>query len=528
MKKWMAILLVLVMVFALLAVSDLSIAAVEKEYQYKGVFESYAKENGYKDFTYDEIGGGDYWTLVYAKWEGDACDKLIKGTFGDRVIVNYDDKQPFTFGYGVFWRRVGFVPLTDVWNNPYFVGLHEMFRNYTDGILRNDDSTVWLLGDTDRDGRLTIIDATHIQKRLANLEETPFYDSIPEVAAVKFGADIRFLSDMDRDGEKSILDATVIQKRLASCLVDQNLEFKVLANDTASPAAEYCKGAQMITSYDQLVEMREWFSEEVWNNALSFCDEAYFQERVILMYTDIESSTGYKRENFSVVKDKNYDIIFEHDMVYPSGGSAAVMTDRLILLSLNRKDIPECAGINTIVYPKGAMGEEYLSYALTDNFNKNAVAISDNDINWKESFNGNAEESIENFNDTDRYGVMALLRSRAQYEAFMRDYGDRQYVDMHPENPEDYGTELEDIYDDAFFDKYSLVVTAYRYVGGNYTAKIIAAAVSESRLYVAIRTKNVPEEPHVAPIYSYNLSVNMVKKEDVSHVRSLGLLLMRD
>lgn len=53
----------------------------------------------------------------------------------------------------------------------------------------------------------------------------------------------------------------------------------------------------------------------------------------------------------------------------------------------------------------------------------------------------------------------------------------------------------------------------------------IAAAVSESTLYIAIRTTNVPEEPHVAPIDSYNFSVNMVKKEDVSYVRSFGFAM---
>ena len=110
----------------------------------------------------------------------------------------------------------------------------------------------------------------------------------------------------------------------------------------------------------------------------------------------------------------------------------------------------------------------------------------------------------------------------------MRDYGDKEFIDMHPENPEDYGAAFEDIYDDAFFEKYSLLVTVYRYVYGDYTTKIIGTAVEDNTLFVAIRTTNVPEEPHAAPIYSHHISINMVKKQEVSHIRSLALLLMRE
>lgn len=548
MKKLISIFLILALIATLVTVSNFSINAVEKEYQYESAFKSYAIDHGYKDFTYEEIGSGDHWTLVFAKCEGDACDKLIKGTFGDRVIINYADGQPFMFGYGVFWRRVGFVPLTEIWNNPYFEGLHEMFREYTDKTMTADGSTVWLLGDNDRDGMLTILDVTHLQKQLASLEAFPSNDTLPQVADTKYGADILFLSDIDRDGTRSVLDATLIQKRLANSVGNQDLEFTTLANDTSSPAAHYFKGVRMIASYQELMEKKEWFSEKVWNDLLLSCDEKFFAEHEILLYTDVESSTGYGRDNFRVYKDKFYEINFAHDRIYPSGGGATVMTNRLILLALKSKDVPVCAGINAIVSNKSPgdlptqdptedptqppaeppYDDSYLTIALSDSFNTNAVAVEEDGVGWKETFNGNSAESIENFDDSTQYGVMALLNSRAQYNAFMRKFGDRQYVIMHPENPEDFGKELEDIYDDEFFENYSLLVTVYRYVYGNYTTKVIATAVRDNTLYVALRTTNVPEAPHAAPIYSYNLSVNMVKKTEVERIDSLGLLLMRE
>ena len=58
-----------------------------------------------------------------------------------------------------------------------------------------------MIGDTDLDGEITIIDATRIQRKLASLTEL---SSAAEIAA-----------DADEDGEITILDATAIQRNLA-------------------------------------------------------------------------------------------------------------------------------------------------------------------------------------------------------------------------------------------------------------------------------------------------------------------------
>ena len=273
------------------------------------------------------------------------------------------------------------------------------------------------------------------------------------------------------------------------------------------------------------------FGEDFTQDIFSQCDKAFFEDHVLLMYTDVESSSGYQRENFRIYKDKYCEINFEQDKIYPNGSTASVMTNRLILLALNREDVPLLSGVNAIVYSKSpapAVDDSYLSLALSGNFNQNAYAVDGPSVSWKESYNGNAVEMIEDFEDMEQYGVMALLTSRPQFEAFMRDCGNKDFVDMHPENPEDYDRKLEDIYDDAFFEDYALLVTVYRYVCGNYTTKIIATATEGDRLYVALRTTNVPADPHAAPIYSYNISVNMMKKPEIGSIRSLGLLLMRE
>lgn len=62
-----------------------------------------------------------------------------------------------------------------------------------------------LLGDVDMDEDLTILDATCIQRYLANLQQYESY-------TYEF---VNALSDVDADGEMSVMDATAIQRRLA-------------------------------------------------------------------------------------------------------------------------------------------------------------------------------------------------------------------------------------------------------------------------------------------------------------------------
>ena len=66
-----------------------------------------------------------------------------------------------------------------------------------------DEETQLILGDTDGDGKVSIIDATLIQRHLAVLPNTVFNEE---------------LADTDKDGRITILDATMIQRYLAGLI----------------------------------------------------------------------------------------------------------------------------------------------------------------------------------------------------------------------------------------------------------------------------------------------------------------------
>ena len=67
-------------------------------------------------------------------------------------------------------------------------------------------------GDADMDSKLTVMDATFIQRALAQMcEFSKFDDTYYKVDGVV----LKYISDFDRDGERTVMDATAIQHKLA-------------------------------------------------------------------------------------------------------------------------------------------------------------------------------------------------------------------------------------------------------------------------------------------------------------------------
>ena len=110
--------------------------------------------------------------------------------------------------YGVFIKETeSFVSLTQS-NLDYII---ENCPRFVEAIEENEIGQQ--LGDVDNDGCLSVVDATYIQRCLAEYDdwEMTVYDRVN----LDGGNEYVYISDIDRDGERSILDATAIQKKLA-------------------------------------------------------------------------------------------------------------------------------------------------------------------------------------------------------------------------------------------------------------------------------------------------------------------------
>ena len=128
------------------------------------------------------------------------------GVYGDYVLRNNESYSPSIFGYNVYLARSSEV-----------VSLREAYNTNVDGIesIFSEYGLGELIGDVDNDRSLTILDATNIQRNLAQITEFSDDDKIEGVCEDD-SISISYISDFNRDGKRDILDATTIQKRLAS------------------------------------------------------------------------------------------------------------------------------------------------------------------------------------------------------------------------------------------------------------------------------------------------------------------------
>lgn len=128
------------------------------------------------------------------------------GVFGDYVVRDLNCYIPYELGYYVYVPVQGAVyTLREAWDN----SLPEIERAFTEGGIGE------LIGDVNGDGKLSIQDATEIQKYIAKVIAS--YEIEDEITGIREGSseELSYISDFNRDGERNIKDATAIQKHIA-------------------------------------------------------------------------------------------------------------------------------------------------------------------------------------------------------------------------------------------------------------------------------------------------------------------------
>lgn len=128
----------------------------------------------------------------------------VADILGDLLLAASSGNIPFTYGYAVYIPETG-----DIYDLTYALTLDiEGIENTLSHI-----GFIARMGDTDCDRKLTIKDATYLQKCLAGLEE---FREDDDITGYFFESEKSvYISDYNRDGERNIRDATAIQKKLA-------------------------------------------------------------------------------------------------------------------------------------------------------------------------------------------------------------------------------------------------------------------------------------------------------------------------
>lgn len=225
MKKVFSIFLVVVMLLLSVAI-PVSAGSAYASGDYVEEFEAYLVDSGlgpnfegedwyiyyapsYEYFSDTNTTQTPDWLLAYGAYIG-ISPMPCYGVFGDYYIQNMDYLYPYSLGYYIYVTNEDeFYTLEEAWKAD-FEGIDNVFTEYlfVKGLAG-------YIGDADGDNRLSIVDATYIQRALVGLCVFDSNDDLTSHTKTTDTAALSYVSDVNRDGERTILDATAIQMKLA-------------------------------------------------------------------------------------------------------------------------------------------------------------------------------------------------------------------------------------------------------------------------------------------------------------------------
>ena len=173
-------------------------------------------EECYEYYSESDTDGTPEWVLVYAFCGHYTTPGAPGGAFVYTVCKDYyldvfgELSSPYEFGYYVYVPKENKVYTL---NEAFEAELDNIDYTFTKYLLENHMYDAKVIGDCDNDGKLSVLDATQIQRALAGL--TYLMDDVASDCNAEYSERLFSMSDMDRDGECTIMDATAIQMKLA-------------------------------------------------------------------------------------------------------------------------------------------------------------------------------------------------------------------------------------------------------------------------------------------------------------------------
>ena len=219
MKKIISTVLVFILVLSVSVVSAFSesivtpdaddeLLFVDKfEEQYKDYFSGFFPIENYKEkmYHYDSNDNIDWALVRFMFMEGARNEYAV---FGDMVYLG-SCGAPLVTGYAIYdAKQQKFFDLIEFDDFSQFDGLDD----YLCSVKR-----IRPIGDINKDFKLTVLDATGIQRALAKLDVYPDFDDLQANSFwnARNDNELKYVTDANRDGVRSILDATAIQRKLA-------------------------------------------------------------------------------------------------------------------------------------------------------------------------------------------------------------------------------------------------------------------------------------------------------------------------
>ena len=296
MKRIVAVLLTAILLLsclpltAMAAKSDTAQTAAGVEAKFRLLLEDLelVAENPDYEYFYDELGQypakDPEWILISGGLLRDVPEggwSYRYAVFGNKLIRGNTESLPFKLGYGVYDVKSGaFYDLIDAWD----MNLNHL-RDVWDDIIpceyydpdhNASENAMYVVGDADADGNVTILDATRIQRCIAELDENPWKDFAATGSEFIRGADIAGATDYDRDGDTTVMDATRIQRTIAELPSVLTYQVKWSESSTTPSNFKY-RDKYLVTDRSQL--HKDYPDEK---RMLDHFDDSYFKDHMLV------------------------------------------------------------------------------------------------------------------------------------------------------------------------------------------------------------------------------------------------------
>lgn len=369
MKRTLAILLSLVLLISCLPLTVSAAKELSVEDKFKLLLSDMELDptlHQQEHYYFSTLESTDAWVLLRGGLRdmtaSDSDYRYHHAQLGNKLIWANVTSAPFKTGYGVYDTKSGaFYDLADAWSKD-FDGLHDAWNS-----LRADKGAIsecgtQVIGDADNDGELTVLDATKMQRMVADLDENGF--AVLSEKDFFFGYPIQSAIDYDRDADFTVMDATKLQRTIAE--LPNQIDYKLAWNERYTPHYDD-KEHQTKYLINSLKELD--LSDSRWKNDADLDAEGkirsaykddFFKNKSLLLLDVSLSSGSYALtlKNVSIDKDGVLNVDFTRNAPHVIDN---VINDRFICIELSKAFLDDVRDIKVNITP---IREKHYDYSM--------------------------------------------------------------------------------------------------------------------------------------------------------------------
>lgn len=516
MKRTLAILLCAALLLSCLPILSAGAKEIGVEQKFKLLLDdieiAYPHHQA-NQYYFAELKKTDSWTLIRGGMRD--LNQLAKtpdlhyATVGNKLVWSNKNSEPFKSGYGVYDAKSGaFYDLTDAWGRD-FSGLRDAWNAMPGDEGDPRECGAQLIGDADSDNEVTILDATRIQRYVAELDADPFTQTLKK--DYYFGYPLYKCTDYDRDGDFTIMDATKVQRHIAD--LPNMLDYKVKWNESEyTPDDLKYREKYIVTDRSQLHE--EYPDEK---RMLDTYDDSFFTDQMLVGVNILGHMEQYMTTvtGVSIDSDGVLNVDFRSERKIEAITITCHQTACIELSKAFLDDIKDIKiNVEYVTPVSQTLVADAVKYIDAIDRPSNAVAAQQGykmlsttheftgsyDLSVPDSFKEIIELHAGQYNSSELKGYLAVIKTPEQYKYIFPKRDASKYTE-------------------AFFKDHALIALVHQFSDYYDYMTMSHVAVKRDTLYAEIDVFTPFDNAPLGNVYYDVVSVSLDDVKDVNNAR---------